>query len=121
MLRVPQELSALIGMVGLDIWVVILLISLLFFVLGMFLDPISIISITIPILYPIIIHYEINPTWFAILMVKTMELANITPPVGMTVFAVKGLDPHLTTRDAIMACVPFPLYRGFTSFISSPL
>src|SRR3546814_2860858 len=97
--------------------VVILLTSLLFFVLGMFLDPISIISITIPILYPIIIHYEINPIWFVILMVKNMELANITPPVGMNVFVVKGLDPNLTTRDAIMAVVPFALIDGLTLII----
>jgi C4-dicarboxylate transporter, DctM subunit len=107
MLRVPQELSALIATADVELWMTMMLICVLFFILGMFLDPISVISITVPILYPIILGYGIDPVWFAILMVKNMELANITPPVGMNVFVVKGLDEGLSTRDAIMSVLPF--------------
>ncbi|MEC5293277.1 TRAP transporter large permease [Aurantimonas sp. C2-6-R+9] len=109
MLRVPQELTAFIATIEVDVWVTLLMMSVLFLILGMFLDPISVISITVPILFPVILLYEINPIWFAILMMKNMELANITPPIGMNVFVVKGLDKRLTTRDAFIAVIPFAI------------
>lgn len=114
LLRLPQDFTAWIAVLETSVWVILLACSLLFFVLGMFLDPLSVIAITIPIIYPVVLHYNIDPIWFAILLVKNMELANITPPVGLNVFVAKALDPTLGTRDAFRAILPFAVLDTVT-------
>lgn len=117
LLQLPQDLTAWIAALDASALTILLLAALLFLVMGMFLDPISIIAITIPIIYPVILHYGINPVWFAILLVKNMELANITPPVGLNVYVVKGLDPSLTTGDAFRSILPFACLDALTFVI----
>ena len=70
---------------------VILLISLVLVLLGMLLDPIGIMLLTIPILLPVLETREIDLIWFGILMAKFLEIGFITPPVGLNVFVVKGI------------------------------
>ncbi len=64
---------------------------LVFFVLGMFLDPIGIMLLTVPILDPILDNIGISKIWFCVLLIKQMELALITPPVGLNIYIVKGV------------------------------
>ena len=70
---------------------VILLISVVLVLLGMLLDPIGIMLLTIPILLPVLESREIDLIWFGILMAKFLEIGFITPPVGLNVFVVKGI------------------------------
>ena len=70
---------------------VILMISLVLVLLGMLLDPIGIMLLTIPILLPVLETREIDLIWFGILMAKFLEIGFITPPVGLNVFVVKGI------------------------------
>lgn len=70
---------------------VILIISLILVLLGMLLDPIGIMLLTIPILLPVLEVRDINLIWFGILMAKFLEIGFITPPVGLNVFVVKGI------------------------------
>ncbi|MBR29372.1 MAG: C4-dicarboxylate ABC transporter [Rhodobacteraceae bacterium] len=69
----------------------ILLISVALLILGMLLDPIGIMLLTIPILLPVLESQSINLIWFGILMAKFLEVGFITPPVGLNVFVVKGI------------------------------
>ena len=70
---------------------VILIISAILIFLGMLLDPIGIMLLTIPILLPVLEARDINLIWFGILMAKFLEIGFITPPVGLNVFVVKGI------------------------------
>ncbi|MGB3556312.1 MAG: TRAP transporter large permease subunit [Jannaschia sp.] len=70
---------------------VILLISVVLILLGMLLDPIGIMLLTIPILLPVLETRDINLIWFGVLMAKFLEIGFITPPVGLNVFVVKGI------------------------------
>lgn len=70
---------------------VILIISMILVLLGMLLDPIGIMLLTIPILLPVLEARDINLIWFGILMAKFLEIGFITPPVGLNVFVVKGI------------------------------
>lgn len=70
---------------------VILIISVILVLLGMLLDPIGIMLLTIPILLPVLEARDINLIWFGILMAKFLEIGFITPPVGLNVFVVKGI------------------------------
>ncbi|WP_072857373.1 TRAP transporter large permease subunit [Loktanella atrilutea] len=70
---------------------VILIISVILILLGMLLDPIGIMLLTIPILLPVLEARDINLIWFGVLMAKFLEIGFITPPVGLNVFVVKGI------------------------------
>lgn len=72
-------------------WIFMLIVNLLFFILGMFLEAVSIILITLPILLPILKHFGIDLYHFAIIMVINLELGMITPPVGLNLFVVAGI------------------------------
>lgn len=74
---------------------ILALILLMYIPLGMFLEPISMCLITLPIVVPAIRAMGYDPIWFGVLMVKMSELANITPPLGVNVFVIKGVRPDL--------------------------
>lgn len=59
---------------------------------GMFLDPISMVLITMPIVFPVVMQLGFDPVWFGILIVKVCELANISPPVGVNIFVIRSVD-----------------------------
>jgi C4-dicarboxylate transporter DctM subunit len=93
---------------------VVALILLVMIPLGMFLEPISMILIVIPLAYPIVVtDLGFSGIWFAILAVKMIELGLITPPVGLNVFVVAGvMRKHVTTSQA---------FRGVTWFVVADL
>lgn len=78
-----------------DRYFILTLILLAYVPLGMFLEPISMCLITLPIVFPAIQHLGFDPIWFGILIVKMSELANITPPLGVNVFVVQGVNPSV--------------------------
>jgi len=77
------------------------LIFLVFVVLGMFLDPIGMMLLTIPVLTPIFAALDISLVWFGVLMIKAMELGNITPPVGLGVYIIKGVVGNTIPLETI--------------------
>lgn len=69
---------------------VVLLVCGLFIILGAFLESISIMLLTLPVLGPLLISHDINMIWFGILTIKLLEIGLVTPPVGMNVFVIKS-------------------------------
>lgn len=104
--QVPQDFAAWVSDSGFNKWTFLLIVSILFFVLGMFLEPTAIILITLPILLPIIGALEIDIIHFAIIMVVNMELGMITPPVGLNLFVVSGITGE-KVEQVIRGVVPF--------------
>ncbi|HSP23472.1 MAG TPA: TRAP transporter large permease [Planococcus sp. (in: firmicutes)] len=104
--QIPQSFAQWVSDSGFNKWTFLLIISLLFFVLGMFLEPTAIILITLPILLPIITALEIDVIHFAIIMVVNMELGMITPPVGLNLFVVSGITGE-KVEEVIRGVVPF--------------
>jgi C4-dicarboxylate transporter DctM subunit len=90
-LRIPQEIVALVSGYGLDPIEFLLAVMLLVLVLGMFLETISIILITTPIVLPVLHVLGIDPVWYGVLLMINLELALITPPVGMNLFTIKAI------------------------------
>ena len=93
------ELASTVSSSALPREMILALILLMYIPLGMFLEPISMCLITLPIVVPAIKALGYDPIWFGVLMVKMCELANITPPVGVNLFVIKGVrsDLSLTT------------------------
>lgn len=104
--RIPQDVAQWTLAQGLPFWVLLICFALLFFFVGLFFDIIPIILMTMPIIHPILIELEVSSIWFAIFLIKNMEMANITPPVGLTMNVLKG-HFNLTTMEATRAVVPF--------------
>lgn len=69
------------------------LIFLVYFILGMFLDPIGCMLLTVPTFLPVLDALDANLVWFGIIVIKNMEIALITPPVGLNVYIIKGVVP----------------------------
>lgn len=93
---------------GLDVapWVVILAMNLIWLVMGCFLECTSILLITTPLFFPIVVSLGYDPIWFGIMMMINMELAVITPPVGMNLFAIKALLPDEQMGKIIKGVIP---------------
>ena len=86
--------------------VVVLFMVLLVF-LGMLVDGISVIVITTPILLPAVISMGLDPLWYGILVALNIEIAVISPPVGMNLYMMKGVVPELSLDDIIAGAAPF--------------
>jgi C4-dicarboxylate transporter DctM subunit len=106
--QVPQALSTWIT--GLSIHPLgIVAIFLLFLVpMGMFLDGFSMLIITLPIAFPVVVNQlGFSPIWFGILCTKLVELGCITPPVGMNVYVIAGMNPDVPLADVFRGCLWF--------------
>ncbi|SIO31055.1 TRAP transporter large permease [Vannielia litorea] len=91
LVRLPVGVTESVTAMGLGPIGFILVVMALIFVLGMFLESIAIILITTPILLPTMIALQIDPIWYGVLLMINLELAMITPPVGMNLFVIKGI------------------------------
>lgn len=88
--------------------VVLILMFISLLILGMFMDPVSIMLITIPIFFPLITTLGVEPLWFGILMLVALEMSQTTPPFGLLLFVMLGVAPKGTTlRHVALAAAPF--------------
>jgi C4-dicarboxylate transporter DctM subunit len=107
-MRLPNELVEAVVALGASPMMFILAVMLVIFVLGMFLETIAIILITTPIIFPVMLELGINPIWYGILLMINLELALITPPVGMNLFVIKGIA-HAPLDEIIRGILPYVL------------
>ena len=86
LIELPQMIQTYFENINLSVWAFIAVLSLLLIVLGMFMEVVSILMIITPIMYPIMVSYGFDLVWFGIYLVILLEVAVITPPVGMNLF-----------------------------------
>ena len=107
--RLPTFLTEQLLLFGGTEYSVVLIVVVLYLILGMFLDSIGILLLTLPILLPITRAVEIDLIWFGIILIKLLEIGLVTPPVGLNVYVMKGALGNL---------VPLPtIFRGVAWFI----
>jgi len=102
----PARLVELVREMGLPNWMFLLFCNLMFLFLGMFLEVVSIMLITLPILFPAVMELAISPIHFGVMMVVNMEVALITPPVGLNLFVLSGVA-KVPLRETIKGAFPF--------------
>lgn len=88
-------------------WQILASILLFYIVMGFFMESLSMILLTVPIFFPLIIEAGFNPVWFGILIVVTVEMGLLTPPVGMNIFVVKDAAKDLELKDVVKGVMPF--------------
>lgn len=106
-------ISSFVLSLGADQFVIILMIVALYLVLGLFLEPIGAMLLTLPVLLPILNEYQIGLIWFGVLLTKLLEVGMITPPIGMNIFVMKSVAGNLVTTSQ--------LFRGVFWFIVADL
>jgi C4-dicarboxylate transporter DctM subunit len=106
-LRVPQDLASMVTEMDVNRWVIMIMINVVLLILGGFLPPVSIIVMTTPILYPLIVGLGFDPIWFGIVMTINMEIGLITPPVGLNLYVLQGVVPDVALKDILMGAVPY--------------
>jgi TRAP-type C4-dicarboxylate transport system permease large subunit len=85
----------------------IVLLTILYLILGCFMDSLAMMIATIPIVFPVVTGLGYDPIWFGIYLVIMCELALITPPVGMNLYVVQGVRGRGTVSDVIRGVTPF--------------
>ena len=110
----PRQLAQFVGSLQLSPAMLIVALAVFYIVLGCFLDGISTIVLTMGVVLPIIQAAGIDPMWFGIFLVITVESAQITPPVGFNLFVLQGMTGKQITWIA-RACLPY----FFLSFLSA--
>ncbi|MBW2093773.1 MAG: TRAP transporter large permease subunit [Deltaproteobacteria bacterium] len=99
---------------GINRWLILILIQLMLVFLGLFLDEIGIILLCVPIFQPIIKALHFDPVWFGILFLVNAQMDYITPPFGYTLFYLKGVAPEgVTMGDIYRSIIPFVLLQAF--------
>ncbi len=95
--------------VALDLPPVLILICILLFytVLGMFMDAIGMLLLTLPVVYPAVVALGYDPIWFGIVVVKMAEICLITPPIGLNCFVVNGVRPDIPLSTVFRGILPF--------------
>lgn len=87
---------------------VLLIMFAILLVMGMFMDVVSIMLLTIPIFFPLAISLNYDPVWFGIVMLLTLEISMVTPPFGLGLFVMLGVAPkHTTLGDVAKAAAPY--------------
>ncbi|KEA45635.1 TRAP transporter large permease [Campylobacter mucosalis] len=106
--QIPKSISdsimaANIGKIGF-----LIIVNILLFIMGQFMEPSSVVMIMVPLLLPIALELGIDPVHFGILLIVNMEIGMITPPVGLNLFVASGLT-GMSLKDVVVACLPWTL------------
>jgi TRAP-type C4-dicarboxylate transport system permease large subunit len=88
-------------------WMVIVLILGIYLVLGCVFESLSMLLLTVPIFFPLIVSLGYDPVWFGIIVVVSVEISLITPPVGLNVFILKGVVGDVSTATIFRGVTPF--------------
>ncbi|MGK9055316.1 TRAP transporter large permease [Neorhizobium petrolearium] len=106
-LGVPQGISAFLT--GLDVppWVILVAINVFLLILGMFMDPLSILVIVVPIFLHTVVGLGYDPIWFGIIVTIQTEIAAISPPVGFNLFVLRSVTPGTTLQEVTAGSLVF--------------
>ena len=115
---VAEDMVSWVAALPFNRYVILLMLILVYFVLGMILDVIGMLAVSLPLIFPVILELGFDPIWFGIVIVKVSEVALITPPVGVNVYVVAGIaEKDVSVERCFMAIFPFFLMDVLTIII----
>ena len=105
--QTPQKVTAFLTGLGIGRYGILALIMVMYLVLGCLMDALAMVILTVPIIFPVIVHLGFDPIWFGIIIVMTVELGLIHPPVGMIVFVIKSVVQDVSFATIFKGVLPF--------------
>lgn len=116
-LGIPQALARFVAEIGAGPTETMLVLFVFYLILGCFLETLSMMIGTIPVVFPLVLTLGIDPVWFGIFLVVMCELALITPPVGMNLYVVQGVRREGSVMQVIQGTMPFLAMMVLLTFI----
>jgi C4-dicarboxylate transporter DctM subunit len=114
--QLPQEVSSLVTRFGLTAISFLVMANILYILLGSIVETVTIIYVTVPLFFPSLIDLGINPIHFGIILTMNMEIALVTPPIGMNLYIVSGIAKE-GVGSVIRGVVPFVIVLILTLFL----
>ena len=105
--RIPMVLSGWVGSLPLPPMGIMAVIIVIYLMGGCFMDSLAMITLTIPIFYPVVLALGVDPIWFGVIIVLVVEMGVITPPVGLNVYVIKGIAPDVPLETIFKGIFPF--------------
>ena len=105
--QTPQKVTEFLTGLGIGNYGVLALIMLMYLVLGCLMDALAMIILTVPIVFPVIKELGFDPIWFGVIIVMTVELGLIHPPVGMNIFVIKSVIEDVKMSTMFYGVMPF--------------
>jgi len=105
--QTPQKVTEFLTGLGLGRYGVLALILIMYLVLGCLMDALAMIILTVPIIFPVIVALGFDPIWFGVIIVMTVELGLIHPPVGMNIFVIKSVVEDVKISTIFYGVLPF--------------
>jgi len=105
--RIPFELASWLAGLPLPGWVIMGFIILFYLVSGCFVDALALILLTIPIFYPVVTGLNYDPIWFGVIIVVVVQMGVISPPVGVNVYVVSGIERDIPLQTVFKGALPF--------------
>jgi len=109
----PQDLKNMVARYELHPMLVVAAIMAIYVILGTAMEELSMILLTVPVFFPLIVHLGLDPVWFGILIVVVVEIGLISPPVGMNLFVLNTMLPEVPTRTIFRGVLPFMIADCF--------
>ncbi len=103
----PDDLKTLVSTLNLSPIMVITAICIIYVLLGTAMEELSMILLTVPVFFPLVVHLGFDPIWFGILVVVVVEIGLISPPVGMNLFVLNALLPNVPMMTLFRGVLPF--------------
>jgi C4-dicarboxylate transporter, DctM subunit len=105
----PADLKSFVTRFELSPIMVVATICVIYVLLGTAMEELSMVLLTLPVFFPVIVHLGYDPVWFGVLIVVVVEIGLISPPVGMNLFVLKTLLPNVPTTTVFRGVMPFML------------
>jgi tripartite ATP-independent transporter DctM subunit len=110
--QAPQALVEAVQASGIPVWLGVVALMAMFIVAGAVFDEVAAMVVTMPFVLPLITSWGFDPVWWGVINVVIIELGMLIPPLGMNVFVIKGVAPHIPLSD---------IYRGVAPYVASNL
>lgn len=104
---IPAHVSGWIAGLEVSRYLVLAIIVLIYFFLGCFLDSVSMMVLTLPVVYPVVVGLNFHPIWFGVVAVLMMEAGLITPPMGLNVYTLAGIATDVAPVEIFRGALPF--------------
>lgn len=107
LMRIPEQLTAWVISLNTSPVLVLAIVYVMYIILGCFIDTVSMVVLTLPVVYPVLMKLGYDPIWFGVVLVVIVEIALIHPPVGLNLFTIHGIRPKQPMSDVVWGSVPF--------------
>lgn len=105
--QIPESLARLIVGLGLNRYLVMSIICIIYIILGCLMEGMAIMVLTLPVVFPIVVQMGFDPIWFGVVITIFIEMGLITPPVGVNVFVISGIAKDIPMYTIFRGVMPF--------------